>query len=203
MGYELRGRFFEACDCSVPCPCWFEQEPDDDECTGLIAWQIERGTINGFDVAGLTVVSLSQHGGHRERPQHLHMALVIDERADDGQFQALSDAFTGQLGGPLGDLARMEEEGPQLIERAPVSYTTDGRATQLRVGPRVLIESELLVGANGRTITINDGVLANLLGPIGESGRARTFELELPATPKIDATARSTTSGRFGYAHEV
>jgi len=201
MGYALRGRFFEACDCSVPCPCWFEQEPDEDECTGLIAWHVERGEINGFDVSGLTAVSLSQHGGHRARPEHMHMALVIDERADDGQFQAMSEAFSGELGGPLGELANMLEEA-ELIERAPISFTTDGRSTRLAIGPRVLIESELLVGATGRTITINDGVLANLLGPSGESGKARRFHLELPHLDAIDATERSTTSGRFEYRFE-
>lgn len=202
MGYELRGRFFEACDCSVPCPCWFEQDPDDDECTGLIAWHIERGAINGYDVSGLSVVSLSQHGGNRERPQHLHMALVVDERADDGQYLALSEAFSGELGGPLGELARMQP-GAHFVERAPISYTSDGRSTQLRVGPRVLIESELLLGATGRPITINDGIMARLLSPTGESGRARTFQLELPSIPEIDANARSTTSGRFDYSHDV
>lgn len=200
MGYELRGRFFEACDCDVPCPCWFEQSPDEDECTGLIAWQIERGEINGFDVSGRTVVSLSQHGGHRERPRHLHMALVVDEHADDGQFRALGEAFSGDLGGPLGELARMSE-GERLLERAPISFTTDGRATRLTVGPRVLVESELLVGATDRVITINDGVMARLLSPSGESGRARRFELELPSITRR-TTDRSTTSGRFDYLHE-
>lgn len=202
MGYELRGRFFEACDCAVPCPCWFEQDPDEDECTGLIAWHVERGVINGFDVSGLSVASLSQHGGHRARPEHLHMALVVDEGADDGQFQALSEAFSGELGGPLGELANMREAA-ELVERAPISFTTDGRTTQLRIGPRVLVESELLVGATGRPITINDGVLARLLGPSGEAGKASRFHLELPHVEPIDATARSTTSGRFDYRFEA
>ncbi|HZV73699.1 MAG TPA: DUF1326 domain-containing protein [Conexibacter sp.] len=201
MGYELRGRFFEACDCSVPCPCWFEQSPDDDECTGLIAWHVERGTINGFDVSGLTAVSMSQHRGHRAAPQHLHMALVIDERADDGQFVAMTEAFSGELGGPLGELARMVD-GAQLVERAPVSFTTDGHSTQLRVGPRVLVESQLLVGSTGRVITINDGVLASLLDAGGESGKAARFQLQLPHVDAIDATERSTTSGRFDYRFE-
>ncbi len=65
------------------------------------------------------------------------------------------------------------------------------------------IDSELLVGAGGRTITINDGVMANLLGPIGESGKASRFELELPGRDPISAFARSTTSGQFRYRHEV
>jgi hypothetical protein len=61
----MSGRFFEACDCYVPCPCWFDQGPDEDERTGVVAWQIENGEIDGVDVTGLSVVSVSQHDGHR------------------------------------------------------------------------------------------------------------------------------------------
>jgi hypothetical protein len=201
MPYEMRGRFFEACDCSVPCPCWFEQDPDEDECTGLIAWQVERGDINGFDVSGLTVVSLSQHGGHRERPEHVRVALVIDERADEGQFIAMQEAFSGKLGGPLAELGSLYPQ-PDLIERAPLSFTSDGRSMRLRVGPRVDIESRLLTGSTDRVITIGDGVLSTLLSDSGEAGKASRFHLELPGRDPIDATARSTTSGRFRYRHE-
>jgi hypothetical protein len=201
MPYEMRGRFFEACDCSVPCPCWFEQDPDEDECTGLIAWQIERGDINGFDVSGLTVVSLSQHGGHRQSPEHVRVALVVDERADEGQYIAMQEAFTGKLGGPLAELGTLYPE-PDLIERAPLSFTTDGRSTRLRVGPRVDIESRLLTGSTDRVVTIGDGVLSTLLSPTGEAGKASRFHLELPGRDPIEATARSTTSGRFRYRHE-
>lgn len=202
MGYELTGRFLEACDCSVPCPCWFEQDPDDGECTGLIAWQIERGTINGAAVDGLLVASLSQHGGHREHPDHARLALALDDRADDRQLIALRQAFSGELGGPLADLAGLSPE-PDLVEPAPISLTTDGRGTVLRVGVRVRVESELLTGAAGRPITIGDGTMANLLAPIGESGKASRFELELPGRAPISAFARSTTSGQFRYRHEV
>jgi hypothetical protein len=200
MPYEMRGRFLEACDCSVPCPCWFEQDPDEDECTGLIAWQIEQGVVNGFDVSGLAVVSLSQHGGHREQPHHLHVALVIDDNADDGQFSALKEAFSGQLGGPLGDLAGMNPD-PDLVELADVTFTNDGSTTHLKVGPRVDIESRLLTGSSQRVITIGDGILSSFLGNPAESGKASRFHLELPGRDPIDATARSTTGGRFSYRH--
>ncbi len=91
-------------------------------------------------------------------------------------------------------------EGGRLLG-ARRSPSTDGRTTRLTVGPRVTIESELLVGATGRVITINDGVMARLLSPSGESGRARRFELELPSIARR-TTDRSTTSGRFDYVHE-
>jgi hypothetical protein len=202
MPYELRGRFLEACDCSVPCPCWFEQDPDDDECTGLIAWQIEQGTINGFDVSGRTVVSLSQHGGHRAHPDHMNVSLVVDDEADEGQFIALKEAFAGELGGPLAELARMSPDPDGVVERAPVTFATDGHELRLRVGPRVDIQARLLTGARDRPITIGDGALSNLLGDPGEAGKASRFHLELPGRDPIEATARSTTSGRFRYRHE-
>src|SRR3954469_12288150 len=160
MPYDLRGRFLEACDCSVPCPCWFEQDPDEGECTGLIAWYVERGTINGFDVSGRTVVSLSQHGGNRAEPHHLSTSLVVDDGADDGQFIAMTEAFSGQLGGPLGELATMSGGQPPVVtELARISFATDGKAFRLRVGPRVAIDAELLAGARDRPITIGDGAL--------------------------------------------
>jgi hypothetical protein len=33
MAYQMRGQFLEAYDCHVICPCWFEREPDENECT--------------------------------------------------------------------------------------------------------------------------------------------------------------------------
>ena len=87
--YRLSGRFFEACDCYVPCPCWFDSEPNEDECTGLIAWQIENGMIGGVDVTGLSVVSVSEHGGHRDQAHNMRVALLLDEAANEDQSDAL------------------------------------------------------------------------------------------------------------------
>jgi hypothetical protein len=201
MPYELRGRFLEACDCGVPCPCWFEQSPDEDECTGLTAWHIEQGTINGFDVSGLIAVSMSQHGGHRDQPEHAHMALVIDESADDGQFIAMREAFSGQLGGPLAELGGLAPE-PQLVERAPLAFSAEGASMLLRVGPRVEVQARLLKGPGDEPIRIRNGILSKLLGDPGEAGKASRFRLELPGRKPIEKTDSSTTSGNFSYHHE-
>lgn len=107
MSYRVEGRFFEACDCFVPCPCWFGESADEGECTGIVGWQIENGEISGIDVTGLAIVSISQHTGGRDAPIHGRVALLIDATASDEQERAVTAAFTGQLGGPLGELARM------------------------------------------------------------------------------------------------
>lgn len=202
MPYEMRGRFLEACDCSVPCPCWFEQDPEDDECRGLIAWVIERGEIDGVDVSGRTTVSVSSHGGHRtEQDHHMRVALFVDEDASDEQRDALERAFTGKLGGPLGELAGYiaSVEG---VESAEIAFRTDGARTELVVGRKVRTESKLLTGSTDRVITIADGVMSSLLAPVGEVGRSSRFRMNLPGTDDdVDAEGRSATTGRFSYRH--
>jgi Protein of unknown function (DUF1326) len=57
--YDLRGTFYEACDCEVICPCWAGLPPDMGSCTGLFVWHIFEGEIDGVDVRNSRVVVLS------------------------------------------------------------------------------------------------------------------------------------------------
>jgi hypothetical protein len=201
MAYRMRGRFLEACDCSVPCPCWFDEEPDEDACTGLIAWQIEQGEIDGVDVSGLSAVSVSQHGGRREHSHKMAVALFLDESAEEAQHDAMKKAFSGAIGGPLGELAEMTSE-LLAVEPAAITIATDGATTRLNVGPAITTESTVLTGATDRVITIGDGVMSTLLGTPGEVGKTRVFSLRLSAHDiELDLSDRSATSGRFSYAH--
>src|SRR3712207_2405922 len=59
MPYTMQGIYLEACDCHAMCPCWIDGDPHGDQCTGLIAWHVEKGTIDGVDVSNLSVVSFS------------------------------------------------------------------------------------------------------------------------------------------------
>ena len=177
MAYELRGQFLEACDCAVMCPCWFEEDPDENECTGSSAWYVEQGQIGGVDVSGLTAVSVSHHGGHR-RGGRARVALFVDERASEDQGTALTDAFTGKLGGPLGELAELTDEVTE-VERMRIALTSDGRRTKLTVGRKVTTDMQLLVGETDRVTTVADSALSVLLGTPAEVGKAKQFRLAL------------------------
>jgi hypothetical protein len=200
MTYRMRGRFFEACDCNVPCPCWFDNDPTDDECTGVVAWQVENGEIDDVDVTGLSVVSVSQHGGHRGDRQ-MRVALLIDSQATAAQHEALKHAFSGRLGGPLGELARMAGR-VSAVESARIELAADNDAARLDVPGRVAVRSKLLRGATKRPITIGDGLLATLLGTPGKVGKSSRFRLTIDgARIDLDVRDRSTTMGSFSYSH--
>jgi hypothetical protein len=201
MPYRMSGRFFEACDCYVPCPCWFEQDPDEGECTGVVAWQIENGEIDGVDVTGLSVVSVSQHGGQRGLSHQMRVVLLLDASANDAQHAVLEAAFSGRLGGALGELGQVTGD-LAAVEPAKIAFVADNGTTRIDVPKRVGVRSKIVRGSTKRPITIGDGLLATLLGTPGVVGKSSRYRLSLEAAGiDIDVSGRSTTSGRFSYAH--
>jgi FtsP/CotA-like multicopper oxidase with cupredoxin domain len=198
--YKLAGLFYEACDCFTVCPCWLSHAPDGGECTGVFAWEIARGSIDGVDVTGLLAVSVSQHQGSRDEAQQ-RVVIFVDDRASRQQADALAAAFSGRLGGPLQELSDILGE-LVAVERAPIAIRREGRLTTLTVDHRIRVEGTTNEGPSGRSMLLNNGRLSQVLGTpaaIGESGR---FRVGLGRHGlDIELRGRSTMSGRFSYVH--
>ena len=202
MAYEMRGQFLEACDCRIPCPCWFDEDPDEDECNGVVGWQIEQGAIDGVDVSGLNVANVTYHTGPRgTRGSHpkLRMGLFVDGDATALQFDALAAAFTGTLGGPLAELAEMAVINPR-VERGAIRFESDGGHTMFTVEGAITTSMTPLLGSTRRITTIADSTLATLLGTPGEVGRGDQLLVRLPDQGlQVSVRRRSATRGRFAY----
>jgi len=82
MAYDIEGRLLEVCTCNVLCPCWIGEDPDGGTCESALAWRIDSGSIEGVDVAGLTL-ALSVHiPGNVLTPKSWKAAVFVDERAN-------------------------------------------------------------------------------------------------------------------------
>jgi hypothetical protein len=197
--YEIRGLFYEACDCFTVCPCWLGNSPDGDECTGVFAWEIEAGSIDGVDVEGLRAVSVSQHAGLRDEARQRVM-IFVDDRATRVQADAMTAAFSGRLGGPLQELGDLL--GELLgVERVPIEIRREGRLTTLTVDRRIRVEGTSREGPSG-PMTLSDGTLSEVLGSPAEVGESGRFRVALsPHGVDLDLRGRSTMSGRFSYQH--
>lgn len=88
MGYSVRGTFYEACDCEVICSCWGGVDPDGG-CTGLYAWQINEGNVNGIDVANTLIVAIFYGKGCDDASQ---LRLIID--ANGGSQETYGALFS-------------------------------------------------------------------------------------------------------------
>jgi hypothetical protein len=167
--WTIEGHSLGACNCRVsPCPCTTGGgNPTEGECKAIIVAAIEGGNYGNTDLSGLNVALVMAMPGF-VFDGNWDVGLVIDERADDRQFEALEAIFSGQAGGPFADFAglignlrdaergRFAVEVSEDMESASASVggsefrytplkTPDGRRTKL-INAALGFGEELLPG---------------------------------------------------------
>jgi hypothetical protein len=178
-GYQLEGSLLEACSCEVLCPCWIGEDPDGGTCQSFVAYHFARGMIRGVDVSGLSLVTVNHIPGNVLAGNWRGVWFISDE-ASEAQFEAIRDAFTGGLGGPLADLAGLYGEILD-VKRAPIVHETrEGRGV-LRIGDVVSSEMQPYTAADGTTITtLRDSVFSTVPGSPAYVAKADHLRAELP-----------------------
>jgi len=147
MAYHLEGQLLEVCDCRVLCPCWIGEDPDNGTCDSVLAYHFDAGTIDGVDVKGRTIAMVSHIPGN-VLAGNFRVALYLDEGATDAQQEALLNVYSGKLGGPIADFAKLVGEVVS-VERVPITFDVyEGRGT-LKVGAVSYAELEPYKGADG------------------------------------------------------
>jgi hypothetical protein len=148
--WHAKGDWFDVCSCDVPCPCSWAQAPDDDYCEGILVWHINEGRYGDVPLDGLNVVGLASFHGNLWAGTHSEpkMGVLLDERADEGQREALQMIFSGQVGGWPGRFN--EIFGPEMVglEFAPieVEIADDFTSWKAEVAGRVQAEAKALTG---------------------------------------------------------
>jgi hypothetical protein len=100
LQWRLRGAWFDACKCTIPCPCSWAQPPTYGECDGLLLWHVSEGSYGDTRLDGLNVAMLVSFVGNVwAEHSDAYAAVFIDERAAEGQRIALQMIFGGQAGG--------------------------------------------------------------------------------------------------------
>jgi hypothetical protein len=125
MAYHLEGQLLEVCDCRVLCPCWIGEDPDNGTCDSVLAYRFEKGTIDGVDVAGRTLALVSHIPGN-VLAGNFRVAIYLDDGASAAQEEALLNVYTGKLGGPMMDFAKLFGEVVS-VERAAIAFRCAGR----------------------------------------------------------------------------
>jgi hypothetical protein len=93
--WTIKGREFANCNCSYGCPCQFNALPTHGFCCAVAGFQIDRGHFGDVPLDGLRAAGIYQWPG----PVHLGngtMQLIVDERADAAQRDALTRIMLGQ-----------------------------------------------------------------------------------------------------------
>ncbi len=212
MAYQLEGRLLELCTCGTYCPCQVTGEPDGGNCDAVNAWHIDKGVINETDVSGLTLVALNHVHGHvlQGRP----VVFYVADTATDEQQEALLAVWTGKLGGPVADLARLIGDVAG-VERAPITFTVRGGRGSLKVGQTLNARLAPSQGAGDHAGNMHDvpsdgatghstprygDVCTTLPGSQTNVRQAATYHVKIPDYGfDIDLRDHKVIQGRFRF----
>ena len=179
MGYHLEGRLLEVCDCRVLCPCWIGEDPDNGTCDSVLAYHFDKGTINGVDVTGRTIALVSHIPGN-VLDGNFRVAVNLDEGTSDAQHEAILSVYTGKLGGPVAELAKLVGEVVS-VERAPITFDVhEGRGT-LTVSNVSHAELEPYKGPDGSTTVLSNTIFSTVPGAPVFVGKATIYRSKHPA----------------------
>ena len=178
--YSLQGTLLEACSCGVLCPCWIGEDPDEGTCDAFVGYHFDKGEIDGVDVSGLSMVMVAKIPGNVMIPKTWRVAIFIDGKASDQQKDKIVAAYSGELGGPLADMAQFVGE-VLGVEKVDIEHTVSGGAGKLRVaGGAVDAEMEPYKSADGTTTTLRDSVFSTVPGSPAYVSKASRHKVKLP-----------------------
>ena len=196
--WTLNGTVLIACNCDYGCPCNFNARPSRGKCEGGWTWHVERGSFDGVSLEGLNFSVYANwpgaiHEGNGEA------VILVDERADNQQRDAIATLISGKVGGPWAVLAwtwSTKVHGP-----LPVRYDVrlNGIGSRVKAGDVVELESTLIKNpVSGKEahprVMLPEGIIVKE----AELGCSRVFRIgeQVP----MDHSGQYTAVGVFEYA---
>jgi hypothetical protein len=135
MSWRIQGQYMETCNCTYICPCIgsnLTARPTEGDCKAALALTIDKGEKDGVPLDGLAFIVLL-HTPKAMGEGDMTVGLIIDQKADAKQVEAIGAIASGAAGGPMAALgplvARMAG-----IEQRPISFERDGMKITVKAG---------------------------------------------------------------------
>jgi hypothetical protein len=136
--WQISGDYFEACSCDYLCPCIYTNlaaQPSKGTCTVALVFHIDQGRYGQVALDGLNFVVAARSPGVMSEGNWA-VGLLLDDRANQEQQQAITAIASGQAGGPMAALAPLI--GQFLgVESKSIHYQMSGKSRSVSI-PGVL-----------------------------------------------------------------
>ena len=132
--WRLKGEYFENCNCEILCPCIVQggpAVPTEGHCDVGFAFHISEGQFNGVSLGGLNFVVAAYTPGVMGEGNWT-TAAYIDEKAGQGQRDALARILSGEVGGPAERWMRLTTDF-KGFGYCPISYESSGRTRRVSI----------------------------------------------------------------------
>jgi hypothetical protein len=196
--YTLEGQILEACSCSAPCPCWIGDDPDGGYCDSFVAYHVERGSILGIDVSGLTLVKIVYIPGN-VFAGNWRAVVYVDGKGTPEQQQALLKVFNGELGGAIADVAKLISETLD-VRVAPIEYNIQQGKGTIKISNVLESEMEPYRGPNGNPTKMVDSIFSTIPGSPAYIAKAAIHRVNIPEHNLTwDYNGRNAIQGLFRF----
>lgn len=135
--WEIQADEFVTCNCAYGCPCQFNALPTNGHCQAVAGFAIKRGKFGDVTLDGLRAVGVMRwpgaiHEGHGEA------YMIVDERANDAQRDALLTILSGQETEPFATVwnvfaSTMETVHEPVFKPIDIAIDVESRSGQLGV----------------------------------------------------------------------
>ena len=197
--YRVQGSLLEACSCSAPCPCWIGEDPHGGVCDSFLAYRIDKGTIQGVDVSGIVFAMVAQIPGNVLKG-NWKVVVYMSSKAKSAQKQAILDAWTGKLGGPLADLAKLVGEVKGVYD-VPIQFKLNKGKGTIKIGDKVEAAMAPYVDAKGKPTTINNTIFTTIPGSPAYVSKATYHKVHIPEHGmEWSFVNRNAIEGAFRFA---
>jgi hypothetical protein len=141
--WRVRADEFGNCNCAYGCPCQFNALPTHGTCEAAVGYKIQDGNFGDVRLDGLTAALFVQFPGAIHEGNGT-MQLVVDERADARQREALVKILSGEETEEMATIwwvlgAMSPNKLPPLF--MPIDFEIDVEARRARLNIPGLLET--------------------------------------------------------------
>lgn len=198
--WSLKGTAFIACNCDFGCPCNFNARPTQGHCEGGWTWHVQDGSVIG--PSGRVSLDGLNFSVYVKWPGAIHEGngeglILVDERADAAQREAIAALVGGRFGGPWGVLAWTwpTVHGPKPV---PYSVMINGVHSTLKAGEALRLDMTTIrnpvTGAEAHPgIILPEGIILKRV----DLGASALFKVDDAIS--LDHSGHYTAVGEFDY----
>ena len=135
MAWRIQGQYMETCNCTFLCPCISSNltaKPTEGDCKAAIAMQIEKGGKDGVKLDGIAFIVLI-HSPKAMAAGDMTVGLIVDQKADARQLDAISAIASGAAGGPMAALDPLVSKMAG-VEQRPITFQRHGMKLAVTAG---------------------------------------------------------------------
>ena len=145
--WKVAGQYYETCNCDFVCPCIPGQlavKPSKGNCTFAMSYNIEHGKFGDVSLDGLGFIVIGFTPEEMGKG-NWSAGVIVDERANAAQRDAIVAIASGAAGGPMAALSGLIAKFLG-VQSAAIRFDRDGAKWSVDAGSFLSMSAEPAMG---------------------------------------------------------